>query len=66
MEQGEDCSADRACTCRRCGDKVGGRDCLVCDSCEEMYHVSCIKPVVKEILQIVKHSAISFSLADNC
>ncbi|KAJ9146231.1 hypothetical protein P3X46_028521 [Hevea brasiliensis] len=37
------------CTCRHCGGKANGRDCLVCDSCEEMYHVSCIEPAVKEI-----------------
>ena len=49
MEQREDCSAYRACTCRRCGDNADERDCLVCDSCEEMYHVSCIEPAVKEI-----------------
>ncbi|PON60123.1 Autoimmune regulator [Parasponia andersonii] len=49
VELGEDCSAYRACTCRRCGDKADGRDCLVCDSCEEMYHVSCIEPAVQEI-----------------
>ncbi|GAB2289919.1 hypothetical protein Dimus_024218 [Dionaea muscipula] len=36
-------------TCGCCGQKSDGRDCLVCDSCEEMYHISCIEPAVKEI-----------------
>ncbi|GAB4844118.1 hypothetical protein Ancab_037425 [Ancistrocladus abbreviatus] len=44
-----DASVYTAGTCRHCGEKSDGRDCLVCDSCEEMFHVSCIKPAVKEI-----------------
>ncbi|CAK7346898.1 unnamed protein product [Dovyalis caffra] len=48
-EQTDACCIYRVCSCRRCGDKADGRDCLVCDSCEEMYHVSCIEPAVKEI-----------------
>nr|GMD88638.1 PHD finger protein EHD3 isoform X1 [Ipomoea batatas] len=39
----------KACTCKHCGEKADGIDSLVCDSCEEMYHVSCIQPAVKEI-----------------
>jgi hypothetical protein len=39
----------KVCTCKRCGGKADGKDCSVCDSCEEMYHVSCIEPAVKEI-----------------
>ncbi|RAL48148.1 hypothetical protein DM860_005572 [Cuscuta australis] len=45
------CRADcpKTCTCKHCGKKADGNDSLVCDSCEEMYHVSCIQPPVKEI-----------------
>ncbi|KAF5749075.1 RING/FYVE/PHD-type zinc finger family protein putative isoform 1 [Tripterygium wilfordii] len=39
----------KVCICRFCGTTADGRDCLVCDSCEEMYHVSCIEPAVKEV-----------------
>ncbi|XP_050213279.1 PHD finger protein EHD3 isoform X2 [Mercurialis annua] len=48
-EQIEACSAYSVCTCRSCGHKADGRDRLVCDSCEETYHISCIEPIVKEI-----------------
>ncbi|XP_030933927.1 PHD finger protein EHD3-like isoform X1 [Quercus lobata] len=48
-EQTEDCGVYKVCTCRRCGGKADGRNCLVCDSCEEMYHMSCIEPAVIEI-----------------
>ncbi|KAK2974552.1 hypothetical protein RJ640_009774 [Escallonia rubra] len=48
-EQTEACGVYRVCSCRRCGEKADGRDCLVCDLCEEMYHVSCIEPAVEEI-----------------
>ncbi|XWS15187.1 hypothetical protein CRYUN_Cryun35bG0072800 [Craigia yunnanensis] len=48
-EQPEACGVYRVCTCRHCGEKADGKDCLVCDSCEEMYHVACIVPAVKEI-----------------
>lgn len=41
--------AHKVCACRSCGEQAEGIDCLVCDSCEEIYHVSCIKPPVKEI-----------------
>lgn len=37
------------CICKSCLGKADGKDCLVCDSCEEMYHVSCIEPAIKEI-----------------
>ncbi|CAL0317948.1 unnamed protein product [Lupinus luteus] len=48
-EQTEDCAAYKSWTCRHCGKKADRTDCLVCDSCEEMYHVPCIEPSVKEI-----------------
>ncbi|XVE55254.1 hypothetical protein DITRI_Ditri03aG0144600 [Diplodiscus trichospermus] len=48
-EQTEACGVYKVCTCRHCGEKADGKDCLVCDSCEEMYHVACIVPAVKEI-----------------
>ncbi|KAL3845484.1 hypothetical protein ACJIZ3_002887 [Penstemon smallii] len=35
--------------CKHCGENTEGRNSLVCDLCEEMYHISCIKPAVKEI-----------------
>ncbi|KAL2232336.1 UNVERIFIED_CONTAM: PHD finger protein EHD3 [Sesamum indicum] len=45
----EACAIGEVHTCRRCGEKTDGRNGLVCDSCEEMYHISCIEPAVKEI-----------------
>lgn len=42
-------SSIRASTCRCCRKESDGKDCLVCDSCEDMFHVSCIKPAVNEI-----------------
>ncbi|OIW16638.1 hypothetical protein TanjilG_01877 [Lupinus angustifolius] len=50
-EQTEECATYKTCICRHCGKKADGTDCLVCDSCEEMYHVPCIEPAVKEIPQ---------------
>ncbi|XP_040997599.1 PHD finger protein EHD3-like isoform X2 [Juglans microcarpa x Juglans regia] len=47
--QTEDCGVFKFCTCRQCGGKADGRDYLLCDSCEEMYHISCIEPAIKEI-----------------
>ncbi|CAK9138488.1 unnamed protein product [Ilex paraguariensis] len=49
VEQTEACGMYGVCTCCQCGEKADGRHCLVCDSCEEMYHVSCIEPAVEEI-----------------
>ncbi|KAG8660530.1 PHD finger protein EHD3 isoform X2 [Manihot esculenta] len=48
-EKIDSCGVYSVCTCWRCGGIADGRNCLVCDSCEEMYHVSCIEPAVKEI-----------------
>ncbi|KAG4975810.1 hypothetical protein JHK86_035284 [Glycine max] len=48
-EQTVECVAFKVGNCWHCGDKADGIDCLVCDSCEEMYHLSCIEPAVKEI-----------------
>lgn len=45
----ETCVLDEPHTCRRCREKADGKNVLVCDSCEEMYHISCIEPAVKEI-----------------
>ncbi|GAU33641.1 hypothetical protein TSUD_310490 [Trifolium subterraneum] len=30
-------------------EKLDGTDCLVCDSCEKVYHLSCFEPAMKEI-----------------
>lgn len=49
QELTEACTLDEAHTCRRCREKAEGGNGLVCDSCEEMYHISCIEPAVKEI-----------------
>ncbi|XP_043717419.1 PHD finger protein EHD3 isoform X2 [Telopea speciosissima] len=35
--------------CRQCGVKADGKNRLVCDSCEEVYHFSCIEPALEEI-----------------
>src|ERR1044072_2846498 len=48
----EECATYKIDTCRQCREKADGTDCLVCDSCEEIYHVSCIEPAVKEIPHI--------------
>ncbi|ESW09479.1 hypothetical protein PHAVU_009G130800 [Phaseolus vulgaris] len=49
-EQTQECAMCKTGSCSRCGEKADGKDCLVCDSCEEIYHVSCIEPAVKEII----------------
>ncbi|CAA0813402.1 RING/FYVE/PHD-type zinc finger family protein [Striga hermonthica] len=42
-------SPEGAHTCRRCRQEADGTNVLICDSCEGMYHISCIEPPVKEI-----------------
>ncbi|RVX15789.1 PHD finger protein EHD3 [Vitis vinifera] len=49
LEQLVACGVFKVCSCRHCGEKADGRDCLVCDSCEEVYHISCVEPAVKVI-----------------
>lgn len=49
MEQAETYGVNKRCACRCCGEKADGMDSLACDSCEEIYHVSCVQPTVKEI-----------------
>ncbi|KAK7410637.1 hypothetical protein VNO78_01582 [Psophocarpus tetragonolobus] len=46
----QECAMYKICSCRCCGEEVADTDCLVCDSCEEIYHLSCIEPAVKEII----------------
>ncbi|KAL3634791.1 hypothetical protein CASFOL_021845 [Castilleja foliolosa] len=48
-EQTETHPLDEAHTCRSCRQKADGKNALICDSCEGMYHTSCIEPPVKEI-----------------
>ncbi|CAI9763992.1 unnamed protein product [Fraxinus pennsylvanica] len=48
-EQTEACYIFEVRTCKCCGENPDGRNGLVCDLYEEMYHVSCIEPAVKEI-----------------
>ncbi|CAH9101737.1 unnamed protein product [Cuscuta europaea] len=50
-EPGTNCQADslKPRTCKQCGETAHGTDSLVCDTCEQIYHVSCIHPAVKEI-----------------
>ncbi|XP_047326559.1 PHD finger protein EHD3-like [Impatiens glandulifera] len=39
----------RSFDCHLCGEVTEGKNCLVCDSCEEMHHISCIMPTIKDI-----------------
>ncbi|XP_045816173.1 uncharacterized protein LOC123909384 [Trifolium pratense] len=48
-EEMEECAIYKICSCSCCRERVDGTDCLVCDSCEKVYHLSCIEPAVKEI-----------------
>ncbi|KAH0693754.1 hypothetical protein KY285_020851 [Solanum tuberosum] len=49
MEQAETYGVDKRCACQCCGEKekADGGDSLACDSCEEIYHLSCVEPTVK-------------------
>ncbi|XP_042479682.1 PHD finger protein EHD3 isoform X2 [Macadamia integrifolia] len=49
LEQADVRGTGKINNCRQCGVKADGKDRLVCDSCEEMYHVSCIEPALEEI-----------------
>ncbi|KAL9268156.1 Histone demethylase JHD2-like protein [Drosera capensis] len=44
-----DASIYSAATCRSCRKESAPKECLVCDSCEEVLHLSCIQPALKEI-----------------
>ncbi|XP_057773250.1 PHD finger protein EHD3 isoform X2 [Salvia miltiorrhiza] len=48
-ELAETCALDEVHTCRCCREKADGKTGLICDSCEEMFHISCIEPAVTEI-----------------
>lgn len=48
-DQAEVSGLDKVSICRPCGKTANGKDYLVCDLCEEMFHVSCIEPPVEEI-----------------
>ncbi|KAL8125272.1 PHD finger protein EHD3-like [Apium graveolens] len=49
VEQAEGTFQLRASSCRQCKEKAEGQNCLVCDYCEDSYHMFCIKPALKEI-----------------
>lgn len=49
LEETEICGVSNSCTCFHCGEKAEGNNSLICDSCEGIYHVSCIEPPIQEI-----------------
>lgn len=49
VEQTDGSCQLRASTCRQCKEKAEGQNCLVCDYCEDSYHIFCIKPALQEI-----------------
>ncbi|WCJ43482.1 RING/FYVE/PHD-type zinc finger family protein [Euphorbia peplus] len=48
-EEIDPCWTNSGFICRRCHGETDVRGSLVCDSCEEAYHMSCIEPAVNEI-----------------
>ncbi|XP_077213656.1 PHD finger protein EHD3-like [Tasmannia lanceolata] len=36
-------------TCGCCGEKANGKHSLICDGCEAMFHISCVKPSIEGI-----------------
>ncbi|XP_019054879.1 PREDICTED: PHD finger protein EHD3-like [Nelumbo nucifera] len=70
LEKAEDCATDKVCKCTSCGAKTEGKN-LVCDACEQAFHIRCIEPVFEEIPPIdwfcdnCTASGIE-SLQDNC
>ncbi|KAL5993079.1 hypothetical protein ACLOJK_013999 [Asimina triloba] len=43
--QTEACGSQKLCTCRQCGAaEADGERRIICDGCEAMYHITCIKP----------------------
>ncbi|XP_058089819.1 PHD finger protein EHD3 isoform X2 [Magnolia sinica] len=49
-EQTEASGLQKSCTCRQCGAaEADGERRLVCDSCEAMYHITCINPPLEEV-----------------
>ncbi|CAI0395790.1 unnamed protein product, partial [Linum tenue] len=49
FDKADETATTTLCACRHCGSKADGLNCLVCDSCEDMYHISCIEPAVEKI-----------------
>lgn len=39
----------KVCTCKRCGDVADGKNSLICDGCEAMYHVCCTETTIQKI-----------------
>lgn len=49
VEQTEGSCQPKPSTCWQCKEKAEGQNCLVCDYCEDSYHILCIKPALQEI-----------------
>lgn len=48
-EKREACGVYKPSSCHHCGEQSAGKDCLVCDLCEDIYHISCIDSSVKDV-----------------